>query len=266
MLVPDLVTPRRVARAALTRWGSVLACGSGGAAVAAMVPPPATVYVIGAAVGVMWALLLRPSAGMTVQMAAPPPSGAAVAMTGTARCLSTDELMSRARHEAGHAVLAFHHGIALADGFVSSASSAVVGGRIRYAPWLRVQTWQDEWVRIQLAWGGEAVQRLDGHRLTSPSTYDAQAAHRSAAHLFQIHAELGFAYTSAHELSALALDAAVTVVRDQPAAVRAAARVLVEHVDQSVAGHLIEAAMRQAWIPVLVGKLDDVRGERCTEQ
>ncbi|MFA4085210.1 hypothetical protein ONA92_26310 [Mycobacteroides salmoniphilum] len=230
----------------VSRWGPVLVYGSVGAAVAAAVPPPATSYVVGAAVGVFGALLFRRDRGAYVADTVVP-VGRAVAVSG-ARLLSPAEVLSRARHEAGHAVLAYYHAIDIAEGTVSSSPVAQVGGQIRYGDGQLVQTWHDEWVRIQLAWGGEAVQRVDGYRLTGPSTYDAAAAQRSADHLFRIHADLGFSYGSAHELSGKALDAAVTVVSEQLAAVDAVARLLVAHVDQCVPGNEIAVVLGSVWV------------------
>ncbi|SKK31532.1 Uncharacterised protein [Mycobacteroides abscessus subsp. massiliense] len=221
-------------------------CGSLGAIVAAEVPTTAAPYIAGAAFGVLlWASTTRRTDSPEH---AAVPMGRALAVSPGERLTAT-EVVGRARHEAGHAVLAYHHGIGLAEGFVSSSPSTQVGGQIRYAERQRVTTWHDEWVRIQLAWGGEAVQRVDGHRLTSPSTYDAAAAHRSAEHLHRIHADLGFAYESGHELSGKALDAAVDVVRRQPAAVDAVAALLVAHADQCVDGQLICAAIGAVWLP-----------------
>ncbi|WP_157836190.1 hypothetical protein [Mycobacteroides abscessus] len=226
-------------------------CGSLGALVAAEVPTTAAPYIAGAAFGVLlWASTTTRCTDCPERAAVP--MGRALAVRPGER-VTVAEVIGRARHEAGHAVLAYHHGIGLANGFVSSSPSAQVGGQIRYAVCQRVTTWHDEWVRIQLAWGGEAVQRVDGHRLTSPSTYDAAAAHRSAEHLYRMHADLGFAYRSAHELSGMALDAAVVVVRSQPAAVDAVAALLVAHADQHVDGELICAAIGAVWLPYSEG-------------
>lgn len=235
------------------RWASVVVYVLAGSALASVVPSPATPYVAGAAIGLWWATVSR-GGGPTYVSGAGMPVGRAAAV-GAGPRLTAAEIMGRARHEAGHAVLAFHHGIGLADGFVSSSPTAQVGGQIRYDDGQRVTTWHDEWVRIQMAWGGEAVQRVDGHRLTSPSTYDAAAAHRSAEHLHRIHADLGFAYGSGHELSGKALDAAVGVVRGQPSAIDAVAALLVAHVDQHVDGKVICAAIRAVWLPASEGPI-----------
>lgn len=232
-------------RARAGRWASVVVSGLAGSALASEAPSAATPYVAGAAIGLWWATASR-GGGPTYVSGVGMPVGRAAAVSGGPR-LTDAEIMGRARHEAGHAVLAYHHGIGLAEGFVSSSPTAKVGGQIRYADGQRVITWHDEWVRIQLAWGGEAVQRVDGHRLTSPSTYDAAAAHRSAEHLHRIHADLGFAYGSGHELSGKALSVAVDVVRVQQAAVAAVADLLITRVDQSVAGSHIETVMAEAW-------------------
>jgi len=180
-----------------------------------------------------------------------------------AAALRGDELDLRARHEAGHAVVAYQCGVQIEMGHVSSSRTAILGGKIVLPREGGYRTWQQEWQSIQISWGGEAAQRHAGIALTGPSGADIDDALHAAGRLFNVFADLGFAFTSPHDLSRQGLEAARVIVEHQHDAIEAVVELFLSRVDQDIPGPDITAVIEKHWKPT-PSELQDHPAERRT--
>ncbi len=180
-----------------------------------------------------------------------------------AAALGGDELDLRARHEAGHAVVAYQCGVQIEMGHVSSSRTAILGGKIVLPRDSGYRSWQQEWQAIQISWGGEAAQRHAGIALTGPSGADIDDALHAAGRLFNVFADLGFVFTSPHDLSRQGLDAARVIVEHQHEAIEAVVALFLSRIDQDIPGPDITEVIEKHW-KTAPSELPDHPAERST--